>query len=69
MVDNISFSEGTGHRKHFRVVASNCIMCRYKHVCGYVQRSAIHRWWVQGETTLCWLKVVFYCLEVLCGSY
>ena len=40
---NISFSEGGGggHRKRFRVVASNCIMCRYKHVCGHVQRSAI----------------------------
>ena len=40
---NISFSEGRGRAaKRFRVVASNCIMCRYKHVCGHVQRSAIN---------------------------
>ena len=33
---------GGGYRKRFGVVASNCIMCRYKHVCGYVQRNAIN---------------------------
>ena len=39
---NISFLEGRGHRKRFRVVASNCIMYRYKQVCGHVQRGVIN---------------------------
>ena len=45
---------GGGHPKRFRVVASNCIMCRYKHVC--------------GDNPML-VKGCFYCLEVLCGSY
>ena len=39
---NISFSEGGGHRKRFRAVASNCVMSRYKQVGGHVQRGVIN---------------------------
>ena len=48
---SISLSEGerASGTFQFRGVANNLIMCRYKHVCGHVQRNAIHDGGLKGR--------------------